>query len=75
MHGELGQLQRGGTGRQSDLQEANENMLSMQRALQGQLAATDAHMQALIEQVTALTANVVALTKKVTENIFFLTTR
>ena len=51
----------------ANLQEANEWMLAMQGDLQGQLAAKDEQMKALIEQVAQLTSNVVALTKKVTE--------
>ena len=51
----------------ANLQEVNELMLAMQGDMQCQLAATDEHMKAFIEQVTQLTSNVVALTKKVTE--------
>ena len=51
----------------ANLQEANERMLAMQGDLQSQLAAKDEQMKALIEQVTQLTSNVVALTKKMTK--------
>lgn len=43
-------------------------MLSMQSDLQGQLAAKDEQMKALVQQVSQLTSNVIALTKKVTES-------
>ena len=51
----------------ASLQEANERMLAMQGDLQSQLAAKDEQMKALINQVAQVTANAVALTKKVTE--------
>ena len=52
----------------ANLQVANEKMLLMQSELQGQLATKDEQMKALIEQVSQLTSNVVALTKKVTSD-------
>ena len=51
----------------ANLQEANELMLAMQNNLQSQPAAKDEQMKELLTQVAQLTANVVALTKKVTE--------
>ena len=51
----------------ANLREANERMLAMQNNLQGQLAAKDQQMKELLKQVAQLTANVVALTEKVTE--------
>ena len=51
----------------ANLQEANEQMLATQNNLQSQFAAKDEQIKELLTQVAQLTANVVALTKKVTE--------